>query len=165
MPVEGLGKLWNSALKDGSSSNMAVNGSATNKVYSVNPSANYDIGLKTVCLIAEFSGAVGIGNKFLSDAMATLANGLLIEAKFSDSAYTWATLKRTRDLIEVSIPEGGLNIIASTTSMIQIFLYLPPFTRMCRQGAFTADDYLKATVRDDLRALSYVEMFVQGVKL
>lgn len=165
MPVNTVAKLWNSALKNGSSSNMAVNGSVTPVVFSIEPNANTDMEIHSMCLIAEFTGAVAIGNKFIMDTVATLTNGVLLESKLSDNICNFGNLKRTRDLIEISQPQGGLNIISGTTSMIQIFLYLPPFARLCKTGSFSSDDYLKATVRDDLRNIAYLEMFLQGVKI
>ena len=158
-------KVWNTPLKNGSSSNMAVNGSSPPVVFSLGANANADFEIQAMCLIAEFTGSVAIGNKFLADAIGTLANGLLVEAKVADDTYSFGNLKRTRDLIEISQPQGGFNVIAGTTSLIQIFFYVPPRMTLARQGAYATDDYIKATVRDNLTGISYMEMFAQGVKL
>jgi hypothetical protein len=158
-------KLWNFPLKNGSSSNLAVNGASTPVEFTLTASSNADFELHSMCLIAEFSGTVAIGNKFLIDTIGTLANGLLVAAKVDDNTYLFGTMKRTRDLIEVSQPQGGFNLLTGTTSLIQIFFYIPPHMRLCKIGTFQADDYVKATVCDDLRNVTYMEMFCQGVKL
>lgn len=157
-------KLWNTALKNGSSSNMAVNGSVTPQVFSYAAGAQNDSEVESMCLIAEFTGSVAIGNKFIADAVGTLANGLLVEAQMNGVAYTFGNLKRTRDLIEISQPQGGLNIIAGTTSLIQIFFYLPAHSKVAKTGTFSPDDFIKATVRDNLTSLSFMEIFLQGIK-
>jgi hypothetical protein len=159
-------KLWNISLKNGSNSNMAVNGSVTPKEFSYTATGTeFDINLEVMCLIAEFSGSPAIGNKFIADAIGTLTNGLLVEAKVDDVTYTFGNLKRTRDLIEVSQPQGGFNVIAGTTSLLQIFFYMPHSTRLVKHGIYGADDFIKATVRDDLSSLTFLEIFLQGVKL
>ena len=157
-------KLWNAPLKNGGSSNLAVNGSVTPQVFSIAPDDNYDIEVLSMCLIAEFSGAPAIGNKFIADAVGTLANGLLVEAKVGDVSFTLGNLRRTRDLIEVSTPQGGFNIISGTTSVMQIFFFVPPGMELAKLGSFTPDDYVRATVRDNLNSISYMEIFLQGIK-
>jgi hypothetical protein len=158
-------KVWNSPLKNGSSSNMAVNGSVTPQIFILNASASADFEIQTMCIIAECTGSVAIGNKFLADAIGTLSNGLLVEAKVANDSYSFGNLKRTRDLIEISQPQGGFNIIAGTTSLIQIFFYIPPHMTLAKLGTYSPDDFIKATVRDNLTGLSYMEIFAQGVKL
>lgn len=160
-------KVWTSALKVGGSgsSNMAVNGSGTPVVFSKAANANADFQIMTMCLIAEFSGAVGIGNKFIADAVGTLTNGVLVEAQINGEAYTIGNLKRSRDLIEIGTPEGGFNIIAGTTSLFQLFFYVPPEMIMAKTGSFSPDDYVRATVRDNLSGFNFLEIFLQGVKL
>lgn len=160
-----IAKLWNSPLKNGGSSNMAVNGSVTPVVFSYEPGANDDSHVEVMCLIAEFTGAAAIGNKFLADAVGTLTNGLLIEAKADDVVYSFGNAKRTRDLIEFSQPQGGLNLITGTSSLIQIFFFIPEGLTLCKAGTFASPDFIKATVRDDLRSISFLEIFLQGVKL
>jgi hypothetical protein len=160
-----VSKLWNAPLKNGGSANMAVNGSSTPVVFSYSPGNDLDVEIHSMCLIAEFTGTPAIGNKFLADAVGTLTNGLLLEAKDGDVSFSFGTLKRTRDLIEISTPQGGFNIISGTTSLVQIFIFIPPGMRLVKQGAFPNDDFVRATVRDDLRSISYLEMFLQGIKL
>lgn len=158
-------KVWNAPLKNGSSSNMAVNGSGTSQVFSISVNANFDFEIQSMCLIAEFAGSPAIGNKFIMDTIATLANGLLVEAQINGEAFSFGNLKRTRDLVEVSQPQGGFNLITGTTSLFQVFFYIPPHARMCKIGTHSPDDYVKATVRDNLNGISFLEIFLQGVKL
>jgi hypothetical protein len=160
-------KIWNAALKVGGdgSSNMAVNGSVTPVVFSKSANANADFEIMAMSLIAEFSGSVAIGNKFIADAVGTLANGLLVEAQINGESYNIGNLKRSRDLIEVGTPEGGFNIIAGTNSLFQLFFFVPPEMIMAKTGSFSPDDYVRATVRDDLSSFNFLEIFLQGVKL
>lgn len=159
-----VSKLWNAPLKNGSSSNMAINGT-TPAVFSFSPGNDFEVEVHSMCVIAEFTGVPAIGNKFIADSIGTLTNGLLVEAKVGDVVFSFGNLKRTRDLIEVSTPQGGFNIISGSVSLMQIFFFIPPGMKLSHQGAFSADDYVRATVRDDLRGISYLEMFLQGVKI
>jgi len=157
-------KMINSSLKNGSSANMAVNGSVTPQVFVYNPPSGRDILVEDVCLIAETSNALAFGNKFIDTTIGTLTNGLLLEIKANDEAYTWATLKRTRDVVELSKGDG-MDLITSTPNFVRFCLWLPPNLVLSKDGSFASADYLKVTVRDDLRAITYMEMFYQGVKL
>jgi hypothetical protein len=157
-------KLLTAALKDGSSSNMAVNGSGTARVYTYNPPANFDIEVHTVTLVAESAGAIAFGNKFIDTNIGTLTNGLLIEVKINDVTSTWHTAKRTRDLVELSA-NGGFNVMSGTPNLLRVEFHVCPRLRMAKDGTFATPDYIKATVRDNLTTLSYMEIFVQGAKL
>lgn len=158
-------KIWSSALKDGGNSNMAVDGSATPKIYSLEATSNNDYEVHSLCVIAEFVGSPAIGDKFLSSAIDVLANGLLLEAKINDTEYVFGNIKRTREMLEMSHPQGGFNAILGNTSLLQVFMYIPPRTVMKKIGTFDNDDYIKATVRDNLVSINYMEIFGQGVEL
>lgn len=157
--------LWNGPLKNGSSSDMAVDGSGTPVEFSIVNEGDDDYELRSLCLIAEFLGSLAIGPKFLKDSISTLANGLLLEAKLNDEVITFGNFKVTHDLVEVSTPQGGLNIISGTNTLIQIFFYIPEHTQARAHGTFATDDYIKATVRDDLSDIWFLECFAQGLKL
>lgn len=159
-----LAKLVNGTLKNGSASNMAVNGSVTPQVFSYTPPANADVEISVVCLVVETSNAIAFGNKFIDTTIGTLANGLLIEGKADDVTFTWQNCKRTRDLVEVAAA-AGLDIITGTPNMFHCHFWLPNALRLVKQGIYSSDDYLRATVRDNLNAISYMEIFWQGVKL
>jgi hypothetical protein len=166
MPSPTIAKLLNGTLKNGSNSNMGVDGSGTPVEFSLAPPTDADADIQTMCLLAEFAGSVAIGNKFIANTVGTLTNGLLVQAKLSDIEFTFANLLRTREVIELSPSDNGPNVIATGTyTLLQVFFYLPPFARMCKQGTFSTDDYVKATVRDDLTGIYFLEMFLQGVKV
>ena len=167
MPSATIAKLLNGPLKDsGSSPDMGIDGSSTPVEFAMAPPSDADADVHTMCLIAEFSGSIAIGNKFIVGTINTLTNGLLVEAKLSDIEFTFGNLKRTRDVIELSPADNGPNLIATGSyTFLQVFFYLPPFARMCKQGTFDEDDYVKATVRDDLTDIYFLEMFLQGVKV
>jgi hypothetical protein len=159
-----LAKPVNGTLKNGSSSNMAVNGSVTPQVFLYNPPSNADVDVASLCLIAETSNAIALGNKFIDTTIGTLANGLLIEGKADNVEFLLQTCKRTRDLVEIAAP-GGLDIITGTPNLFHCHLWLPSSLRLVKQGIYPSDDYLRVTVRDDLRAITFMELFFQGVKL
>jgi len=166
MPSATIAKLLNGTLKNGGSSNMGVDGSGTPVEFSMAPPSDGDADVQTLCLIAEFAGSIAIGNKFIASTVNTLTNGLLVQAKFCNVEFTFGNLKRTREVIELSPSDNGPNLIATGSyTLLQVFFYLPPYARMCKQGTFSPDDYLKATVRDDLTDIYFLEMFVQGVKV
>jgi len=159
-------RIINSPLKkDGTgASNLAVNGAGAPQVFLYNPPAGYDVEIADICIIVETSNALSFGNKFIDTTIGTLANGLLIEIKADDQAYTWATCKRTRDLVEITKGEG-LDMITGTVNFVRLCLWLPQHLRLFRTGTYTNPEYLKVTIQDDLRAISYMEMFFSGVKL
>lgn len=157
-------KLLTVPLKDGSSSNMAVNGSGTPKVFTYSPPADWNIEIHTITLIAETSGAIAFGNKFIDTGLATLTNGLLIEIKAEDVSSVWQTAKRTRDLVELSA-NGGFNVLSGTPNLLRVEFHICPRLRMSKDGTYVNPDYMRATVRDNLTSISYMEIFIQGAKL
>lgn len=159
-------RLWSTALKRSNGSpNMAVDGSGVPVEFSLVNTTAHEYEILSMCLIAEFVGSLAIGPKFLKDSIGTLANGLLVEAKLDDEVFSFGNLKVTHDLIEVSQPQGGLNIIAGTNTLVQVFFLIPQYTQARAHGTFAADDYVRATVRDKLTDLWFLEMYLQGVKL
>jgi hypothetical protein len=157
-------KLITVPLKNGSSSNLAVNGSSTPQVFSYAPPVDNDVRIKQICLIAETSNALSFGNKFIDTTIGTLTNGMLIEVKANDVAATWQNCKRTRDLLELAIP-GGTDIITGTPNLFHAHFWVPDELTLVKQGLFASDDYIRVTVRDDLRAITFMEIFLEGVKL
>lgn len=159
-----VAKLITVALKNGSSSNLAVNGSVTPQVFSYSPPSDNDVRVQQVCLVAETTNALSFGNKFIDTTIGTLANGLLFEVKINDVSATWQNCKRTRDVLEL-IALGGLDIITGSPNMFHGHFWVPDEFTLVKQGAFAENDYIKVTVRDDLRAITYMEVFLLGVKL
>lgn len=80
----GVNKMFSTALKNGSATNMAVNGSSTPQVFSYSPGSAYDVEIAFACILAETSNAIAYGNKFIDNTIGTLANGLLLEIKSDD---------------------------------------------------------------------------------
>jgi len=156
-------KYFNAPIKNGSSSNLAVNGSSTPVVFSLNLSANYDLELGAISIIAECS-TLAFGNKFIDSTISTLTNGLLIAAKADDEVVTWQNCKRTRDIVEIA-QAGGISMISGSPSLFKVDFWLPKQLKLIKTGILEVDDYFKATVQDDLRNLTFLEIFCQGVKL
>lgn len=156
-------KYFSATLKNGSNSNMAVNGSSAPVPFTlVKPSAQ-DVRIGAISIIAECSG-LAFGNKFIESTITALTNGLLFEAKADDVPIVWQTAKRTRDLIEIAAP-GGVVLVSGSPSLFKVDLWLPENLKFIKAGIFTSDDYFRVTVRDDLRNLHFLEVALQGVKL
>jgi len=164
MPVPVSAKLWNKPLKrDGGTgqSKLSIDGSVTPVEFVLLSDPDVDLIVQSMCLIAEFTGSIAIGDKFLMDALSTLSNGLFIEAQMNGESFNFGNLKRTRDVVEMSQPQGGFNTIVGTTSLWQVFFYLPQFSQVSKDST----DYVKVTVRDDLSDIDFMEIFLQGVKV
>lgn len=147
----------------GGSANLGVDGSVTPVVFSASPPAGYDVEVTALSLLFEDSTAVNFGNKFVYNAINTLANGLLLEAKIGDVVISpWQNMKRTRDLIEIC---EDFNIVTGTPAFVRIRVKLPPYMRLAREGTFAQPDYVRLTVRDNLAALDFAEAHFLGVKL
>lgn len=155
-------KVIANSIKNGGSSNLNVNGSVTPVVFEYNPPNNYDIEINQLTFLFEDTGAFAFGNKFILNTLATLANGLLLECKGDDLAFTWQNMKRTRDIIEIA---EIFDIITGAVNFMRVNVHLPRSLRLSRNGTFAAKDYLRVTVRDDLTTLDFAEVFFQGVKI
>lgn len=156
-------KIIASSIKtSGGSANMAVDGSSAQVVFEYNPPGNYDIDIHQLSLLFEATSAFGFGNAFVRSALTTLANGLLLECKAADLAFTWQNMKRTRDIIEIS---GDFNIVTGTTNFMRANIKLPKNLRLARAGTYTQADYLRLTVRDNLTSFTFAEAFFQGTKV
>jgi hypothetical protein len=137
---------------------MAVDGSDTTIAFSVNAESTYSIEVCMLVLLAEFNHSFEIGDHFISENMAGLTTGLLVEAQLDDIVYDIGTFKTTKDLIKNSHMTATPTIITGQNgALVQFFLLLPEIARL-RKGS---EDYIKATVRDDLTYFSNLEMYIQ----
>jgi len=152
-------RLFTTPIKNGGSANLAVDGSVTPVVFEANPPNNYDVQITAFSFLFE-GATMAFGNRFVLNAITTLANGLLLEIKAADLSVTWQNMKRTRDLIEIT---DDFNLVTGTTNFLKINVHLPLALRLSRAGTFAQPDYLRITVRDNLTAFSFAEAFVQGV--
>lgn len=151
------------SIKNGGSSNLAVDGSVTNAVFEYTPPNNYDIQVTALSLLFESTTAFGFGNVFVRTAISTLANGLVLSCKAGDQTVDpWQNMRRTRDIIEIC---QDFNIVTGTTNFFRARIHLPQSLRLFRSGTFTNPDYLRLTVRDNLSSFTFAEAHFQGVKL
>lgn len=154
-------RVFTAPLKNGGSANLAVDGSVTPVVFTLGAPANWDLQVNQLSFLFETTTAIGFGNKFMS-TVAALTNGLLLECKAADLAFTWQVMKRTRDVVEIS---SIFDIITGTTNFFRANVLLPSSLRLYKPGTYGTDDYLRVTVRDNISALTFAEAYVQGVKL
>ena len=155
-------KVIANTLKNGGSANFSVNGSGTPQVFSYSPPVDYDVVIDQLSILFEITGALSFGNKFVDATVNTLTNGLLLEAKCSDLAFTWQNMKRTRDLIEIS---KSFDMVTGTPNFVRVILAAPKELRLVKEGAFSEVDYVRLTVRDNLSAFSFAEAHFVGVRL
>jgi hypothetical protein len=155
-------KVIASAIKNGNSANLAVDGSDTPVVFEFNPPGDYEIEVTQLSLLFEDTDAFQFGNKFVLNTLATLANGLLLECKAADLAFNWQNMKRTRDIIEIS---RDFSIVTGTVNFLRANVHLPRSLRLARAGTYAQPDYLRLTVRDILTSFSFAEAFFQGTKI
>lgn len=151
-------------IKSGASSNLAVDGSVTPVVFEYNPPNNFDIQINALSFLFETTTALLFGNKFLITAINTLTNGLLLECKASDLAFTWQNMRRSRDVFEIS---KDFTYVTGTTNFLKIDVFLPRSLRLARDGTYAQKDYLRVTVRDNLAiaSLAFAEVYFQGNKI
>jgi hypothetical protein len=142
--------------------NLAADGSVTPIIFTYSPAADYEVEISQLSLLFEATTAFGFGNVFVRTALATLANGLLLECKAADLSFTWQNMRRTRDLIEIS---KDFNIVTGTTNFMRVNIHLPRSLRLARAGTYAQPDYLRLTVRDNLSSFAFAEAFFQGSKV
>jgi len=145
----------------GGPASLAVDGSATPVVFEYNPPNNYDIQVTALTLLFE-GGAMSFGNRFVLNAISTLANGLWLEAKVADLYVNWQNMKRTRDIIEIC---QDFDIVTGNPNLMRAKIHLPTQLNLARAGTYQEPDYIRLTVRDNLTGFNFAEAHIQGVKL
>lgn len=146
----------------GSSSQMAVDGSSTPVEFKIEADADADKDIHKISLMVELGDVLALSNKFLIAAIGTLANGLTFDGQVGGLSFAWPTCKRTRDILAL----GAFQVeTVGSNALLRVELYLPPDARLCKQGTVEGTDFLRATVSDNLTALTRMECFVQGTKL
>ena len=158
-----IGKPFSLNLKNGGNADMSVDGSGTPVAFTLDADPSADIDIHKLHLTAELGAALAAGNNFLISTISTLTNGLLIEGQMGGLAFTVANLKRTRDFF--ALGPWVVQAIGSNNALVHAPIYLPPGARICKQGTYPTNDFLKITVRDNLSALTQLEAFAQGTKL
>ena len=154
-------KVIATAVKNGTSANLAVDGSVTPVVFEYQPPASHEIEITQLSLLFEGT-AMAFGNKFVLNTLSTLTNGLLLECKAADLAFTWQNAKRTRDVIEIA---KDFSIVTGTVNFMRANIHLPRSLRLARAGTYAQPDYLRLTVRDNLTTFDFAEAFFQGTKI
>lgn len=139
---------------------MAVDGDPTPVVYEWNPGSVAVDGV-TLSLILE-DATIAFGDKF-GGVSGPLANGLLLELKAEDAAKTLYLFKRTRELLQCSVA-GGFDLYAATPDILRAEFSLGGF-RFMPSGTYATDDYVRATVQDDIDALDHLSIAFHGIEV
>lgn len=152
-------------LLNGTSAEMAVNGSVTPVEFTVPCNSVYDTFITEIRFWGQDNG-IKLGNYFLAKN-GGITNGISVTAR-SDNEPTFIVsdpIKRTDDVLKhLSVPVSEFQFIvgAGPDNVIGSRTYENPFPiRKC--GTFTTDDEIKATVQDDLTSSGRsIEMVVFG---
>jgi len=169
-PIYAPAKLMNAALKtSGGSSNLAVEGTSGAPVdFSISPPPSFGVQVGVLTLNVETSAEYDVGDHFLSSAVATLANGLMIQVKAQNVESVLledGECRRTRDLTRIC-DRGSIDILQGASgSIFRAHLWIPSLLRLAAEGTYPEPDYVRVRVQDDLRGLEFAEVFLQGVKL
>lgn len=150
-------------LKDtGGSPDMDVNGSVTPVVFSYYAGSDYDVELSSITMIIE-EPAIAFGTTFWGET--GLTNGLLVEVKSEDLENVLCNPRYTRECLEAA-EVGGFDLVTATPDFARVVRAFPPGTILKKAGTYPGDeDYIRATVRDNISGLSYFRMIVRGTKV
>jgi hypothetical protein len=148
-------------LLDGSSSDMRVDGSITPVVFSYEATTIDEVITNIKC----FGGGNGIKfGQFLSKN-SPLTNGIEIEIKSDDEVFTFAVIKTTeawKNLFASSPEDFRIDVQSGADQFLVNFSPASAFT-LRKAGSFATDDYVKATVSDDIDSgLAQLECRVNG---
>lgn len=157
------GRILNSPLKNGSVSNLAVDGSGTPQDFSLSPSADFGVRVGVITFYVETTDNLALGDKFVVDSISTLTNGLLFKVRSQNVEYTLENCKRTRDLLKLS--KGSPDMLVGATSFLRVNLWVPGGILLAKDGTYGTDDFVSVRVQDDLRGLDFAEVFLQGVRV
>jgi hypothetical protein len=150
-----IGSRFQEYFKNGSSSDMRVNGSVTPVTFSVTTSATRDIFVEQVRC---FGGGNGIKFEQFMAQNIVLTNGILFEIKSDNETSTLGPIKVTEDFKNLFASAPGrdfrIDIQSAADQMIAVFTPTVPFPIRI-QGAFGSgnDDYLRLLVRDNLTSI------------
>lgn len=157
----GLGEV-HEYLKYSGDAGMNYDGSSTPRVYSYSAGSDADVELTSISLIVE-EPTISFGTTFWGEG--GLTNGLLVELKVQGTTFTLCNLKYTRECLEVA-EVGGFDLVAATPDFARVVRNFAPGAILKKQGTYPGnEDYIRATVRDNLGGLRYLRMVVRGVKV
>jgi hypothetical protein len=152
-------------LKDGSSAGMSVDGSSVNKTYKISPEAGKAIAIRGLTVLLEDAGSTGFGS---FGAIGALSNGLLIQTYVKGQVADVTIIKTNADLTTrfnrshfgssaVGTLGGAQGFGESNDAFIGYLEF--PSTLILNEG-----DELRVVVRDDLRAIGFLQMSINGGK-
>lgn len=156
-----FGTPYEAFLEDAGSHDMTVNGSVTPVVFSASANVDSDI------VISEFfiygrDGSIKFSN-WLGTSSA-LTNGLLIEAKSNNIAFSFPVVFTTGDLMAFS-SSNSFSFYADTSSDVLKAVREDTFT-LKKSGTFgpvANDDFFRVTVRDNLTQPDETYAGIRGV--
>ena len=149
-------------LMDGSAVALNVNGATTPVVFKFEPPTTNDVAVLLIGFVAEDATITLGGAKFISQTVATLTNGLLVELKAGDRVYQLGNFKNTRDLT-LFASQDGFQLIEGPRDSLRATRRLPERAVLKRTGIYATPDYVKVTVRDNLSGLSHLRAYIQSV--
>ena len=158
-----VSELFIEKAKNGSSSDMTVDGSTTPVTFTIDADADHDTFVNEIRLYGQGSG-IKFG-QFLSIA-SSLTNGIEIKIKSDDIVLTLPLIKNTEDikhLLSIPISNFQLDIQSGRDDVAGAWSLANPFP-IRKQGAHGAgnDDYIQVKVQDNLTSLLELEFLASG---
>lgn len=132
--------------------NLLQNGSVTPVIFSIDAQTDKELFIESLIFSAQGNG-IQYGN-FLSKG-GNLTNGVLIEIKSDNIVTTFPVIKNTESFKNrfAALSNIASNFVLEQPSgpdeMISILRFENPFI-LRESGAFSSDDYIRVTIRDDL---------------
>lgn len=159
---ETLGAKFFKYAKNGSSEDMNVDGSTTPVEFILEATGTEDYiveELRFECL----DGNIKL-DKFLGENN-ELTNGVLIEIKSEDTIFQFIPIRNTIEFDTLfAFGTGGEFQLITSSSVDAIAAKFSPSSpfRVCKQGTYTTDDYVKVIIQDDISSIDRLRLIVFG---
>jgi len=149
--------IRNEFVKNGTSPNLLVDGSATPVEFVYNAHASQDTSLQELHFTLA-SNSITFGSNYFGSTSGPLSNGLLVEVTSGGVTGTVANLVQNEDFVTFSSP-GGFQWVVSSKDLLSS-TYLIGGGLVLKGGT---SDKVKITVRDDIDSAGvYLRCFVKG---
>jgi hypothetical protein len=147
----------------GVTTNMNVNGSVTNQVFSIAPNDDTDV-LVSEIVVFSYGGSVQL-SKFFS--ISALSNGCLLEIKADNITTNFRSFKSTNDFDFWSSIGGFTYRSEAGGDNAKAILQFKNSIPIRADGTFGPgnNDYIKFTIRDNLSAISNLYISIRGVEI
>jgi len=141
--------------------NMTVDGSITPQEFTVLSDTVDDLYISEITIYALVNDGIEFSNSHFLH-LQSLANGITFSFKTDDSAYVpFDPIKTTEHLLTHVMSGNNTHVFeeeANYTLLRTTHVFTPNVISVRKQGTFVTDDFLKATVNDDLTDVLFNEL-------